>query len=185
VDLNDLESIDIHLSPDGGEGQAGETEWLARVHWRVTPEGVVPVGMTLLNTAGLPITAEQWRRVKPATVLRASHDLVEAMALLGSLFPEQADRDAAAHLLDVVTTTNERSGYGEDHYRAVALVYSRAVKAGDKAPVQAVRRHFRKGYPDLKESTVKGWIRTAKARGLITETARRRRAPDRKGGDGS
>ena len=65
--------------------------------------------------------------------------------------------------------------YGPEHYRLVGQLYDAAVAASDPQPVQAVRRAMRRTFPDLKETTVRGWIRTAKERGHITTRARKSR----------
>lgn len=180
VNLDDFEPVDVPIGPDGGEGIPGKTEWVARVHWDMAFDRLVPVAVTLLSEAGGPVTPEQWRKVRPAEIIRAATDLVTAGALLATLSADEAQREAAEVLVDLAAGTER--GLGDAHYREVARVYALAVSTGDKAPRQAVRRHFRRQYPErfgaLKETTVRGWVRTAQGKDYIKQTARPRRAQE-------
>jgi len=180
--MGNLEWTEVYLNTDGGEGNRGDTEWVARVGWKITKDALVPCEMTLANLNGRPVTPAQWRRVKPAEIIAASEAQIGIMALLGTWSTDESHHKPARRLLELVDGADAA---GDERYLDVARIYSAAVGRGNKQPVKAVIRAFAdRGHP-VKESTVRGWIRTAKQKGYITETARPSRSQkhNRRGGD--
>ncbi|GAA2520291.1 hypothetical protein [Rarobacter incanus] len=178
----------IPIDEDGGEAPpSADTELALRVEWTLTHGQLKPSSITLVNTRGGAVTPEQWRHIKIGELVQASRYL---LAAAGHLWQLSTD-DATAHLhakqlIDLAEPkSTSRSGYPDAHYREVAEIYSGAARTQDTQPVKAVRREMRQRYPNLysqlKETTVKGWIRTAKAKGYIAQTARQQRANDTKG----
>lgn len=146
------------------------SDWLVRVEFTVTPGRMWPSSAALVSTTEAAVTADMWRRVRIGDAISEARVQVELWGAVGALLGDSG-------LSDLVEDDDARTGrrYAPEHYREVGEVYNRAVDGGDAQPVQQVRRAFRTRYPDLSETTVKGWIRTAKARGYITRTARQPR----------
>lgn len=176
--------LEIPVNEDGGEDYpASKSPVRAHVGWQVTPSRAVPVAVVLRRTDGEAVSPALWRRLKSSEVIAASRNLLEATGHLAELLsgdPEQLE--AGRRLLDTLAERPPSTRYGPEHYARVASIYTTAVAAADTQPVQTVRREMRADFPDLSVTTVKGWIRTARKRGLITTRARSSRA-FRKGGE--
>jgi hypothetical protein len=181
----DLIWVDIPVGADGHDGRPGDDTLTAYVGWQ-GGDRLVPVAMILRSTNSERLTPAQWRRLKPGEIISASRDQLEGGALLLSMSNDTDDRAGARALLGAVppgraTGTGDR----DQHYAEVGRVYMEALKMSDTQPVQAVRTYFRKRYPErfatLKDTTVRGWVRTAKKKGYITATARPSRRKHTKG----
>lgn len=60
--------------------------------------------------------------------------------------------------------------YGDDHYRRVAEIYSKAWRRGEP-PTQAVERH--PDFAPLSHSTAARWVRECRRRGFLAQTKKR------------
>ncbi len=175
--------LEVPVNANGGEDFMGSKSPVrAVVGWQVTSRQAVPVAVTLRRTDGEAVSPAMWRRLKSSEIIAASRDLLEATGLLAQFSGDPELREAGSRLLATMGEKPAAARYRPEHYAWVAAIYTKAVRAADTQPVQAVRREMRDVFPDLSETTVKGWIRTARKRGLITTSARKSRAVRQDGG---
>ena len=169
--------LEVPVARDGGEDHIGSTSNVrAYVGWDLRADQAAPVALILRNRDGRTVTPAQWRGVKTSEIIEASRYLLRIAGTIAGWSEETAE--ASSRLLTIAGDEQPRaSKYEPEHYRQVAELYNAAVQASDPQPVQTVRRMMRQelGLPNLKETTVRGWIRTAKARRHITTRARKPR----------
>lgn len=180
-----LDWWEIPVAEDGGEGDAASPVW-AHVGWDVGPEHLTPVALVLRRLDGAPVSPALWRRMKSSEIIAASRARIEVGARLLALSANDDDRAGSAWALGLLSDEPRGAGstkYPPGHYERVAAIYDAAVRAADTQPYRAVRVQMRDAFPDVTETKVRGWIRTARQRGLITTRARKGRAEDTKGGD--
>lgn len=177
---DDLLWVEIPVNADGGEDYMGSPSTLrAYVGWDLhldpaTPLAT-PVSVTLRNTDGAPVTPAQWRRVKTSEIIAASRTFLTLVGEIGQVIGDarEASRAILRALGDVSEPEPRR--YGSDHYRRIADLYNTEVASANPQPVQTILRELHKTIPGLKETTLRGWLRTAKARGHITKATRARK----------
>ncbi|UKJ63501.1 hypothetical protein H1Q78_17960 [Cellulosimicrobium cellulans] len=193
-DGSEPRTVHVPLHPDGTPtgylpSAANPAEWEVHVTWSEEGPRMWPSSVALVNTTGKPVTPEAWRRVKVGQAIRAARMQVDTLptllAFLGDGAASVGDWETAgtarrlageeAARLARFDGRRPQGAYDEEHYRDVGRVYTRLVDRGETQPVRQVLAEFHERggpYADLRESTVKGWIRTAKAKGYITRTAR-------------
>lgn len=188
---DDLLWWDVPVAADGGEDHIGSPSTL-RAYVGFQSGTATPVAVMLRNTDGRPVTPAQWRKAKTSELIEACRDGLRIAAEIGSLSPDvfaaltrlftgtpaealTSDARAEAAALRAALSDDPKPKarkYPPGHYRRVADIYNAAVES-DPQPVQAVRKAMRhEGFPELPETTVRGWIRTARDRGYITKRAR-------------
>lgn len=192
--------VEVPVAEDGGEDHIGSrSDVRAYVGWDLQPDRVTPVAVVLRNADGSAVSPAQWRRLKSSEIIDAARNMLRLSGEIGSWPPElwlavgavrqlltgssmdppfSPEERAAAEVMLAALGDDDAPRdrkYGPEHYRLVGQLYDAAVAASDPQPVQAVRRAMRRTFPDLKETTVRGWIRTAKERGHITTRARKSR----------
>lgn len=185
----DLEWIRVPIDPETGEDDylGSESPLVAFVGWKLDmdPVSAVPEATVLRRLDGR-VTAGDQRLAQWSKVIAASRDLLEASTLMHSLAdPEvRAAARAAGEALREKARTGERAttGWSDAHLEQVARIYNDAVDRG-RSPTAEILRVFRAEYPTLKDTTVKGWIRSARRRpGIHMKRARQPRRTDPKGG---
>lgn len=147
--------------------------FLVEVELSVRGVSIVATRLSLSSTDGGPVGPDEWRVVKIGTAIRAARERLEG-ALDAGWYDEDPEARAWARLLRTAMRLDDDPN--ASLYVRVASVYTAAVRSGDSSPVQTVIRAMRSDYPRLKESTVKGWIRTARVRGYIATETRARPA---------
>lgn len=183
----------VPLRPDGGpaelladvDREPSPAEWACRITWQLSCSGGRPVAVELRAPHGERLDPARWRWVRIAEVITHSREVLEGFGLLAQL---AGAREAAAVLARISDDgAQQRPGaLPAEHFAWVARVYGAAVDAGDAYPVRAVRAAaLRAGWGDrATDAAVRGWVRQAKRRNLITQTARPSRATNkRKGAD--
>lgn len=175
--------VSVVLREDGGprehladvDREPEPSEWACRVTWNLAKDAAHVRAVELLAPNGESVTPKTWRWVRLGEVVQASRDVLEAFGHIGLLSPQT--REVSGQMLAALAGDRDRSGYSPEHFSAVADAYNLAVSLGDRYPVRATRRALTEAMRwEPSEATVKGWVRTCKARGLITTTARPSRA---------
>lgn len=166
---------DLNREPD-------DHEWACRVKWTVSRERAVANALELRAPVEGRVDSHHWRWVRVAEVLGNARDVLE---VAGHLQFMAGDPDEYEHtLLESGRFAGPRRGARTpEHFEFVANVYNQAVRSGDPHPVKKVRVESIRllGVNEATEAAVKGWVREAKRRGLITQTVRPPRSPRRRG----
>lgn len=158
-------------------------EWACRVTWSTSTGRAVPCGIELQAPLGQPIGAEAWHRVKVAAVISHTREFSDLRLLMGMVLGEE---DEQAPALEAISrsTRPKRNSLKPGHFEWVADVYNGEVRLGNPYPRKKVRAEGmrRLGSHVATDAAVRGWVREAQKRGLITQTARPSRSPKRRGG---
>lgn len=153
--------------------EATRTPWEVVVTFEVTASGAEPTAVEVRSTNGEPVTRAVWDVIRPAAVIQEARDMVQWLNPGSETAKSIASR-----------ATPNRAGrppeYTDEHYRAVALVYT-AAEAQGLSPVREVakawegRPHPRRpselfsGLTGPNDKRARSWVRAARARGFLSD----------------
>ena len=165
------------VSLRGGE----PTDWLCGVTWAVNTSGALPSAVELKAPIGEALGPQRWRWVRLAEVIAYTRELATSGGQLSLL---ETDDFASAIAAMKTEARHKRGALPAAHFELIAALYNQAVQSRDPYPVKTVWAETKRLLGDrvATNAAVRGWVREAKKRGLITQTARPSRSPKRRGG---